>query len=162
MKMPSGKELLIICLKIFGTACWSIWAAFTLAMTGVSMWKVVTGDAPFYMGAIYAGMCGIGIGFVLSYFTKRIMMKVECEKVARIVLKDFKNAVAHTAKIREKISAEFNLMVESLMDGDTDQAVVHQKNMQRLQENYEAVLSEHISVFDKKEEEKKDDSQTSS
>lgn len=161
MKLPSGIELLRICLKIFGVSCWTLWGTFTLAMTGMSMWQVLTAKAPFFMGAIYAGICGIGIGFVVSYFTKRIMMKVECEKVAKTILKDFKNAISHTAKIREKIKAEFDLMVESLIGGDTDQAIVHQKNMQRLQDNYEAVLSEHISVFDK-EEKKKDDSQTAS
>jgi hypothetical protein len=161
MKLPSGMELLRICLKIFGVSCWALWGTFTLAFTGMAMWKTLTGDAPFFQGAIHAGICGVGIGFVLSHFSKRFMMKYEFNKAAKEVLKDFKNALTHTAKIREKIKTEFDLMVENLMEGDTDQAVVHQKNMQRLQDNYEAVLSEHISIFDKVEE-KKDDTQTSS
>lgn len=145
-------------LKIFGIACWALWGGFTLGMTAVTMWQVLKGNAPFFQGAFYAGICGLGIGFILSYTPRRIIWKRECQIAAKSILGSWKDAIVHTHKIREKIKAEFDLMVKKLMEGDPDTAAVHQKNLQNLQENFEAVWSEHFSLFDK---EKKDEPKAS-
>lgn len=146
------------CLKIFGIACWAIWGGFTLGMTAVTMWHVLKGDAPFFVGALHAGICGLGIGLIVSYIPRRIIWKRECRLAAQDVLGNWKDALIHTHKIREKIKAEFDLMVKCLMEGDPDEATFHQENLQKLQENFEAVWSEHFSLFDK---EKKDEPKAS-
>jgi hypothetical protein len=158
MTIPPVKDLFLIFLKIFGMCCWAIWGAFTLAMTAVSMWQVLRGNAPFFQGAFYAGICGIGLGALLSYVPRRFMMRRECKKAAQEVLGNFKNAVQNTAKIREKMTAEFNLMVECLMDGEVEEAVLHQNNLKKLQENCDAIFSEYSSLLDK---EKKDEPKAS-
>lgn len=146
-------------LKLFSIACWAIWSVFTLGMTAVSMYNVLKGDAPFFQGAIYAGMCGIGLGFLVSYIPRRFVMKRDCQKAAEMVLGDFKSGLVHTAKIREKINAEFDLMIECLMEGDPEEATLHQTNLRKLQENFEAVWNEHFALFDTG---KKDEPKTSS
>lgn len=153
------RSILHMSLKIFSMICYGLWSGFTIAMTVSAMWHVLKGDAPFFQGALYAGLCGLGIGVLITYLPRRYFMKRDCEKAAQQILGGFKSAAIHTSKIREKIKTEFDLMVKMLMEGDTDAATVHQQNLQKLHENYNAVWSEHFSLFDKEE---KDESKTSS
>lgn len=152
------RNISLMALKIFSMVCYGLWAGFTLAMTASTMWHTLKGDAPFFQGALYAGMCGLGIGILLTYLPRRYFMRRDCQKAAEDILGGFKSAAIHTTKIREKIKIEFDLMVKMLMEGDTDAASIHQQNLQKLHENYNAVWSEHFSLFDKEE---KDEPKTS-